>query len=220
MKIFLGGGGSKQESVSIDRAFANVLDKSKPLLYLPIAMNVKDHTYKSCLEYMSGVFNPLGIENLVMWTEKNLRLARPEDYNQFSGVYVGGGNTFKLLKNFREFGLMKIIPALVRKGIPYAGGSAGAVMPCRTITPAFSADPNNVGIRDFRAMNLVRGYDIFPHYTENQDDMIKRFIQEYNMKKVLAVPNNSGLMHDGHSFKVYGRGTCFLFENGKKIRLK
>lgn len=220
MKIFLGGGGSKQDSVDIDRAFANSVDKNKPLLYIPIAINVKAHSYESCLQYISSVFNPLGLENIVMWTEKNLKKVSEKDFNQFSGIYVGGGNTFKLLKNFREFGLTKIIPNLIRKGIPYAGGSAGAVIPCKTVVPAIGADPNSMGLKDLGAMNLVTGYDLFPHYTESQDEKIKSFMKKYSMKKVLAVPEDAGLMYDGKSFKVYGKLTCFLFENGNKTRLR
>src|SRR3989338_1965793 len=113
MKIFLNGGGKKQDSANLDKAFARAVNKQKPLLYIPIAMNARRHSYNECFQYISDVFNPLGLEKIIMWTEKDLRKAKPVDFNQFSGIYVGGGNTFKLLKNFREFGLMKIISDLV-----------------------------------------------------------------------------------------------------------
>lgn len=49
MRIFLCGGGSGKEIEEATIKFGNLIDKSKPLLYIPLAM--KSEKYDSCLEW-------------------------------------------------------------------------------------------------------------------------------------------------------------------------
>ena len=48
-------------------------------------------------------------------------------------LFVGGGNTFCLLQQCRERGLLEQIRERVRAGIPYIGWSAGANLACPSI---------------------------------------------------------------------------------------
>ena len=50
MKIFLCGGGSGKEIKEATIKFGNLIDKGKPLLYIPLAM--KNEKYDSCLEWI------------------------------------------------------------------------------------------------------------------------------------------------------------------------
>ncbi|MGQ0679336.1 MAG: dipeptidase PepE [Actinomycetota bacterium] len=49
------------------------------------------------------------------------------------GIYVGGGNTFRLLDELYRRRLMEAISRRVRSGLPYLGISAGANVACPTI---------------------------------------------------------------------------------------
>jgi dipeptidase E len=217
MRLYLSGGGDADDSIELDKRFASTLDRSKPLLYIPIAMNTSRHPYPECLKWLKGIFNPLGIEDIVMWTEKELKRAKKEDYDRFGGVYIGGGNTFKLLKELKEFGTYDILKDVANKDIPIYGGSAGAVILARTIIPALSADPNDVKLKNFDSLNLLRDYDLFPHYEKEQDATIRRYMKEYRLKKVLAVPENGGLfLDDDDGILVVGPGSSFVFEDGKR----
>src|SRR6187549_1006792 len=42
-----------------------------------------------------------------------------------SGVFIGGGNTFRLLRALQSSGLLKPLAARAREGMPYMGASAG-----------------------------------------------------------------------------------------------
>src|SRR4051812_20202065 len=56
-----------------------------------------------------------------------------EDLAAADAVFVGGGNTFRLLRALREFGLLEAIRERVTSGLPYLGASAGANVACPTI---------------------------------------------------------------------------------------
>lgn len=193
MKIFLQGGGGKEDSFELDKKFVAALDLSKTLLYIPIAIDSVKYPYPSCLAWISDVFKSHGLTNIVMWTEGDLKGKTLAEFEQFSGVYIGGGNTFKLLKELKEFGTFDILRHLAEKGIPIAGGSAGAIILGKTITTALSADPNDVNLTDLTGLNLVNGYEIWPHYTPEMDAEIMEFKKKYNIEKIITLPENAGL---------------------------
>lgn len=212
MKLFLGGGGGKEDSIELDKKFVASLDLSKPLLYIPIAINTEKHPYSGCLEWFLDVFSPLGVKNIVMWVEYDLKQKQEEDFEQFSGVYIGGGNTPKLLKELKEFGTFEILKKLAEKDMPIYGGSAGAIIFAKTIIPALSADENFVGLTDFSAFNLIKDYDMWCHYSESLNPMIKSYTDKYNLKKIIAMPENAGLYVTENNIEVIGPGSVKIFE--------
>lgn len=46
--------------------------------------------------------------------------------NSAKALFTGGGNTFLLVKQLHELGLMSVLKAAVEKGVPYLGTSAGS----------------------------------------------------------------------------------------------
>lgn len=78
-------------------------------------------------------------------------------------IVVGGGNTFHLLKNMQEQGLIGAIRERVLQGTPYVGWSAGSNVACPTICT--TNDMPIVEPESFGAFNLVP-FQINPHYLE------------------------------------------------------
>jgi len=219
MKLFLGGGGGKEDSIELDKKFVSSLDLSKSLLYIPIAINTDKHPYSGCLEWLSGVLGPLGVKNIVMWVEDDLKQKQEEDFEQFSGVYIGGGNTPKLLKELKEFGTFEILKKLAEKDTPIYGGSAGAIIFAKTIIPALSADENFVELTDFAGLNLVNNYEIWCHYNESLDSLVKSYMDKYYLKKIIATPENAGLYVTENNVEIVGPGSVKIFE-GEEIKTK
>lgn len=212
MKLFLGGGGGKKDSMELVKKFVTSLDLSKPLLYIPIAINTEKYPYSGCVEWLSSVLGPLGLKNIVMWVEDDLKQKQEEDFEQFSGIYIGGGNTFKLLKELKEFVTFEVLQKLAEKDVPIYGESAGAIIFARTIVPALSADENFVELTDFAGLNLVKDYDIWCHYSESLDPTIKNYTDKYSLKKIIAIPENAGLYVTEESIKVVGPANVKVFE--------
>ena len=220
MKLFLGGGGGKEDSIEMDKKFVANLDLSKPILYIPIAINTHKYPYSGCVAWLSDVLIPLGVKNIVMWVEDDLKQKSEKDFEQFAGIYIGGGNTFKLLNELKEFGTFEILRKLVQKDIPIYGGSAGAIIFAKTIIPAISADKNEVGLTDFSALNLVQDYDIWCHYSESMDSMVKDYMDKYDLKKIIAIPKSAGLFMTENFIEVVGPSIVLVFKENMKEEVK
>lgn len=213
MKLFLSGGGTGKDSEQIDRLFVDSVDKTKPVLYIPIAINTEKHPYPDCLKWILEQFQNFGFNNFVMWTEDELRNKTAGDFDQFGGIYIGGGNTFKLLKQLKEFGTFEILQKLAKDNVPIYGGSAGAIILARTVIPALSADPNDSGVTDFSALNLLHGYDIWCHYKKEMDTQILKYMKDYRLEKIIAVPESAGLFVTETSIQAVGPDKACVFKN-------
>lgn len=211
MKLFLGGGGGGADSIELDKKFVASLDLSKPLLYIPIATNTTKYPYSGCVTWLSSGLGPLGVKDIVMWTEEDLKAKTKEEFAQFSGIYIGGGNTYKLLKELKEFGTFDILSTLAKEGVPIYGGSAGAIILAKTIIPAGFLDENKVGVSDFSALDLVHGYDVWCHYTDAEDDSIHSYMSQFGLQKVIAIPENAGLVVSEDGIEEVGPGKIKFF---------
>jgi len=82
-------------------------------------------------------------------------------------VFVGGGNTFRLLKTLQDSDLMTTIRRRVGQGMVYMGASAGSNIAAPTIQT--TNDMPIVQPVSFDALELVP-FQINPHYIDAPDD--------------------------------------------------
>ena len=83
-------------------------------------------------------------------------------------VFVGGGNTYALLRRLRQAGLLEPLRERVRAGLPYVGTSAGSNVAGPNILT--TNDWNVVGLTAFEALGLVP-FNVNPHYLETDPAM-------------------------------------------------
>lgn len=83
------------------------------------------------------------------------------------GIFIGGGNTFRLLDRLHGHRLIGPIRELVAQGGPYLGTSAGSNVACPTIMT--TNDMPIVEPPTFQALGLV-SFQINPHYIERDPD--------------------------------------------------
>jgi dipeptidase E len=210
----LAGGGSANDSRQLDTIFAAWTGRSGRMLYLPIAMRDNPHTdYGSALDWVSGVFKPLGVGEIEMWT--TLERHTQEELGEFDSVYIGGGNTFLLMDLLRSSGFDRYLAEYVAQGGAVYGGSAGAVVLGRNVLTASRHDPNDVALTDTRGLDLVGGHAIWVHYREEDDPLIYEYIHKY-MFPVLALPERGGVGVEGERIIAWGHEPSHRFTRRRK----
>lgn len=124
--------------------------------------------------------------------------ARAQDYDhdaldRYAGIYIGGGNTFRMLRDFRERQMMPAIRRFIASGKPVFGGSAGAIVLGSDVMTCAHMDANEVGLVDTTGLSVVQDFAIWCHYKSSQDPQIERLVASRSLT-VLAISERSGVM--------------------------
>lgn len=135
-------------------------------------------------------------------------------------IAVGGGNTWKLLKNIRENKLIGAVREKVMGGTPYVGWSAGANMACPTIMT--TNDMPVTRPASFRSFNLVP-FQINPHYLdanpeghagETREQRIIEFIEMNPGIYVVGLREGTMLEVRNGSIRLIGPRKARIFKKG------
>ncbi|HSJ28496.1 MAG TPA: dipeptidase PepE [Acidimicrobiia bacterium] len=143
----------------LEEAIRHHFSDSTTVAFVPYALADLDG-YSATAE---GRFESLGVslESVHRHPEPARVLAAAD------GVFVGGGNTFRLLDRLIRLGLVEPIRDLVAGGAPYMGTSAGSNVACPTI--GTTNDMPIVQPPSFDGLGLVP-FQINPHYVERDPD--------------------------------------------------
>lgn len=216
MKLFLCGGGSGKRVFLANKKFGEVIDHTKPLLYVPLAMN--EERYPSCLEWITTEMSSIGVTNIDMVTSKE-ELAE-KNYSDYCAIFIGGGNTYKLLNDLKTSGSFEKIKNYLMKddGVVF-GGSAGAIIFGSNIDSSAHMDENDVALKDVHGFDLVNGYSIGAHYTNKGDEFTEmateHFLQFSKTSKTIALPEEDTIFLDNNHFEIIGDRPYYIFENGE-----
>lgn len=208
--IFLAGGGNADDSKPIDVYFVRLLDHTKPLIYIPNAM--RSRPYQSCLEWFRSVMNPLGVHTIEMWDDLYPhRLA-----TDVAGMYIGGGDTMKLIGELRGAGFDNYLCEIVQSGTPLYGGSAGAIILGENI----QTDPEikDKYLSETAGLKIINDYSIVCHYTaENQQEI--QALSKTLRQHIIAIPEKAGGYISGRVLTNYGTEPLTIFQNRKIIHI-
>ena len=136
MKLILCGFGSGDQNTLANQKLNEIIDHNKPILYIPLAMGENEHPYDGCYEWINEELKSVDKTGISMVRSfEDLASRNLQDY---SALFIGGGNTYKLLLGLKESGAFKNIRDYINNDGVVIGGSAGAVI--------FGYDINNIRI--------------------------------------------------------------------------
>ena len=199
----------------LDHAEAEICDllgSVKRVLFLPFALFDRD-TYAATAR---ARFEPMGYEidsiHRVTHTQRAMR--------QAEAIFIGGGNTFRLLKALYYLDLLAPIRKRVEEGMPYIGSSAGSVVACPTIKT--TNDMPIVVPPSLKGLGLL-SFQINPHYLDSDPNSIhmgetreQRLVQflEENDVPVVGLREGGMLRIEGDSITLKGSAGARLFRRG------
>ena len=144
------------------------------------------------------------------------------DLDDADGVFVGGGNTFRLLKTLHEKDLVEPIRTRVRAGMPYCGSSAGSNVAGPTIKT--TNDMPIVYPPTFNALGLFP-YQINPHYLdsdassthmgETREQRIVEYLEE-NDTPVVAIREGCAIRVEDEKTRLVGTKGARIFRRGSE----
>src|SRR6266851_6904477 len=136
-------------------------------------------------------------------------------------IFVGGGNTFRLLKTLYDLKLMDAIRHRVRAGTLYIGSSAGSVITAPTIRT--TNDMPIVEPPSLEALGLV-AFQINAHYLdpdpasthmgETREERLRQFHEE-NTAPVVGLREGAMLRVEKGSVLLAGRAGARIFRRGQ-----
>jgi dipeptidase E len=137
-------------------------------------------------------------------------------------VFIGGGNTFRLLKALYDSAIMPALRRKVARGMPYIGSSAGSIVACPTLKT--TKDMPIVEPLSFEALGLV-DFQISPHYLdpdpasthmgETQEERIRQFLEE-NPEPVVGLREGGFLRIGAGSILLKGGTAARIFRRGQQ----
>lgn len=199
----------------LDHAEAEIrsfLGDVKRVLFVPYALFDRDK-YATTAQQR---FQKMGYELTSVHTAKDSLAA----LNETDAVFIGGGNTFRLLRDLYDFELIDAIRDRVSNGMPYIGSSAGSNVAAPTIKT--TNDMPIVQPPSFNALGLV-SFQINPHYLdpdpsskhmgETREERLRQFLEENDTPVVglregaiLRIENGETMLRGSSGARIFRKG--------------
>ena len=129
MNIVSIGGGSlkKKQTLPIDRYIVKLTGKKAPrALFIPTASGDSQDYCESFDRVYGGVLG-CRTDHLLLYRRPEDRAGAARKIASADLIYVGGGNTLRMMKMWRRFGIDRMLIRVGRRGTVLAGLSAGAI---------------------------------------------------------------------------------------------
>ena len=212
MKLFLCGGGSNNQIMYALNKFKSVVKKDKPILYIPLAMDKEK--YDSCKEWFLNESKYIGIDSFEM--VKSSKELSDKDLNNYCALFIGGGNTYKLLSELSENGNREKIQNYLKNDGIIFGGSAGAIIFGKNINTCMLDDGNTLELNNCDGFNCLNEYSILCHLNKSNLKRNYKYLKEFSKNnKVIYLPEENVIFIDNNRIKFIGTNKYAKFINGE-----
>jgi dipeptidase E len=183
MRILLGSGGYRtpERVALICDQMRSFFGPVRRLLFVPYALHDHDGYLQKLRE--RGLHAGYDLDGIHRHADPRRAVRDAE------AIYIGGGNTFRLLDALYRFELLDLIRERVRNGLPYLGVSAGSNVAGPTIKttndmpivqpPSFAAlglVPFQINPHYFHGATFVREGETYrEHFGETRDERLREF---------------------------------------------
>ena len=215
MQLLLISNSTLYGSDYLDHAESEILDflgDVKRVLFVPFALQDRD-AYAATAKTR---FAKMGYELSSIHTTRNPQQAIEDT----EAMFIGGSNTFRLLKALYDYDLLEVIRGRVREGMPYIGSSAGSNVAAPTIKT--TNDMPIVEPPSFDALGLV-WFQINPHYLdadpssthmgETREQRLLQYLEENDTPvaalregAMLRIENGETLLKGSSGARIFRRG--------------
>ena len=218
MKVLLGSGGfrSEERRENLRQEMVDFFGQGiARILFVPYALHDHDaYLHAMRTQGFDGGYELVGIHEF------------PDPVaavQQAEAVYVGGGNTFRLIQGLQQRGLIEAIRDRVGQGVPYMGVSAGTNVACPTMMTtndmpivqpesfeALGLVPYQVNAHYFSGQTWVKGgTDFIEHYGETRADRIREY-HEMQATPVVGLEEGAFLRNERGKVELrFGSATLF-----------
>ena len=191
--IPIGGGDiGTASTLKIDKYVISLANKEKPkVLFIPTASG----DMQSYIDKFTNYYQSLGceVDTLLLSITDNDNLIRSKIFTS-DIIYIGGGNTAKMMRIFKRNKVNEYLKLAYEKGIVLTGLSAGAMC---YFTNGYS--DSNRSTNSEASLCLVKCLDIIPycfcpHYNEQERKSFDDFVKNKHFNG-LALEDNTALVY-------------------------
>jgi dipeptidase E len=195
-----------------EKEIKTFLGRARNVLFFPFALHDRDGYAAKAKERFAAMGYSLQSAHDAM----DPRKATEES----DAMFIGGGNTFRLLKALQDLELLEAIRCKAKSGAPYIGSSAGSNVAGPTIKT--TKDMPIVQPRSFDSLGLVP-FQISPHYLdpdpasthmgETQQERILQFLEE-NQTPVVGMREGAWVLVENGAVTLKGLSGARIFRRG------
>jgi dipeptidase E len=188
------------------------LGERRRLAFVPFALYDREGYGRIVRERLA----PLGIETVTVTSDERGHRAVAEA----ECLFVGGGNTFRLVDTLQRSGLLQALRGRALEGVPYMGSSAGTNIAAPTIRT--TNDMPIVQPASFEALGLLP-FQINPHYLdpdpgsahmgETREQRLMEYLEE-NEVPVLGLREGAWIRAEENRAVLGGENGARIFRRG------
>ena len=197
----------------VEQQIKSFLGSARKVLFFPFALFERDSYAAKAKARLAAMGYSLETAHAVTDPHKAIE--------QSDAIFIGGGNTFRLLKALEDLQLLDPIRRRVKGGAPYIGSSAGSNVAGPTIKT--TKDMPIVQPRSFDSLGLVP-FQISPHFQdpdpnskhmgETQEERILQFLEE-NETPVVGIREGAWLVCEDGAVTLKGEAGARIFKRGE-----